>query len=251
MTSLRMDLAAGTYEVIVVDEGTGCMTEVTFTLTDRVTAAGVFIDNVTNISCPGEADGAVNFTVTEPDGFAGPATTEITNGNGEVFESGSLAAGEYCVVAKDANGCIAGQACFVIEEPTRINVEVGLTNKTAENNGSIDLTVSGGTPSYTFNWSDLSGNTQPEDRTDLAQGTYAVTVTDANGCSVVVDNLFIADFEACQVAAGTAIATNLATICLEDGDHSRFKCIITTRWRNDLWCFTSSRYSGCLRSLSF
>ena len=121
------------------------------------------------------------------------------------------------MVAKDANGCVAGQACFVIEEPTRINVEVGLTNKTAENNGSIDLTVSGGTPSYTFNWSDLSGNTQPEDRTDLAQGTFGVTVTDANGCSVVVDNLFIADFEACQVVAGTATATNLATICLENG----------------------------------
>ena len=207
-SATRMDLTSGTYEVVVVDEGTGCMTEVTFTLTDRVSEATVFIEGVTNISCPGETDGAVIFIVNETEGFASPATTQITDGNGNVFESGSLPAGEYCVVATDANGCVAGQGCFVIEEPTSINVEVALTNKTADTNGSIDLTVSGGTPNYSFDWSDLSGTTQPEDRADLTQGTYSVTVTDANGCSVVVENLFIADFEACEAVAGTAVATN-------------------------------------------
>jgi len=97
-------------------------------------------------------------------------------------------------------------------------VEVALTNKTVDANGSIDLTISGGTPNYNFNWSDLSGNTQPEDRIDLEGGTYSVTVTDANGCSVVVENLFIADFEACQAVAGTAVATNSSTICLDNGE---------------------------------
>ena len=50
-----------------------------------------------------------------------------------------------------------------------------------ENNGSIDLTVSGGIAPFTFVWSNGAGNI--EDLTDLAPGTYEVTVTDGTGCS--------------------------------------------------------------------
>ena len=48
-------------------------------------------------------------------------------------------------------------------------------------NGSVDLTVSGGTPGYSFNWTGGSSN---EDPTGLSAGIYFVTVTDANGCSL-------------------------------------------------------------------
>ena len=46
--------------------------------------------------------------------------------------------------------------------------------------GAIDISVSGGTPAYTYAWGD--GPTS-EDRTGLAPARYTVTVTDANGCT--------------------------------------------------------------------
>ena len=88
-------------------------------------------------------------------------------------------------MARDANGCVAGEACFVVEAPTSIEVDVAITED------EIDLTVSGGTPGYTFAWSDLTGANQPEDRTGLEEGTLSVTITDANGCSVIIDNLIV------------------------------------------------------------
>ncbi|WP_299117172.1 Ig-like domain-containing protein, partial [uncultured Winogradskyella sp.] len=53
-----------------------------------------------------------------------------------------------------------------------------------DNSGSIDITVSGGEPPYTYAWSNSSTN---EDITNSAAGTYTVTVTDVNGCSISDD----------------------------------------------------------------
>ena len=58
---------------------------------------------------------------------------------------------------------------------------------------NIDLTPMGGTPPYTYQWSD--GSTE-EDRTNLPNGTYDVAVTDANGC--VVNETFVVDFIGCE-----------------------------------------------------
>ena len=49
------------------------------------------------------------------------------------------------------------------------------------NDGSIDYTISGGSPGYSFAW-DNGGTT--EDIGTLTAGTYAVTVTDINGCTI-------------------------------------------------------------------
>ncbi|WP_294966102.1 gliding motility-associated C-terminal domain-containing protein, partial [uncultured Flavobacterium sp.] len=49
--------------------------------------------------------------------------------------------------------------------------------------GAINITASGGVVPYTYDWADITGTDNPEDRTGLAAGTYTVTVKDANGCS--------------------------------------------------------------------
>src|SRR5690606_14416151 len=52
-----------------------------------------------------------------------------------------------------------------------------------QNNGAIDLTVTGGQSPYTYTWSD-AGNSTTQDLTSLGAGSYSVTVTDDNNCTV-------------------------------------------------------------------
>ncbi len=60
-------------------------------------------------------------------------------------------------------------------------------------NGSIDITFEGGTPPYSFSW---SNGAVAEDPSGLAAGEYECTITDANGCV-----LAIGPFEVEQITA--------------------------------------------------
>jgi len=66
------------------------------------------------------------------------------------------------------------------------SISVSDASSSINNNGSIDLTVSGGYGFYQFNWS--SGDTT-EDVVGLASGTYSVTVVDQNGCSIILSGI--------------------------------------------------------------
>ena len=95
-----------------------------------------------------------------------------------------LAPGSNTVTVTDAGGC-TDAAAFTITEPDALNVTGNVLDVTITNgsDGSIDVSVSGGTGLYTYDWADLPGSNDPEDRTNLPAGDYTVTVTDANGCT--------------------------------------------------------------------
>ena len=75
--------------------------------------------------------------------------------------------------------------------PAALNLSLALTHVTCpgDADGAIDLTVSGGTAPYTYDWSNdglEAPDNDPQDLTGLTAGTYTVVVTAANGCTATI-----------------------------------------------------------------
>ncbi len=79
------------------------------------------------------------------------------------------------------NNCTSPQTLVTITQPAAISATTNITDATCLNNdGQIGITVSGGTPLYTYLWSNLANL---DIISGLNSGTYSLTVADANGCT--------------------------------------------------------------------
>ena len=196
----QLDLKAGTYTVVVTDAN-GCTQTDSYTLTepDVLTVSGVvkqYIGGI-QVSCNGANDGEIDTTV------AGGATDytyawSVTGGGTDISASTSadqldLKAGTYTVVVTDANGCTETDS-YTLTQPDALSLDSSQVDFNGFNvscfgalNGEIDLTVTGGTPVYTYEWSSSDGtgyDPTSQDQTDLSSGTYIVKVTDSNNCEI-------------------------------------------------------------------
>ncbi len=177
-TQNRTNLPAGTYNITVTDAN-GCSASSSATITQPAAALSVSLGSTTAVSCFGGNNGAVNVNVSggvTPYTFAwndGPTTQNRTN----------LTTGNYTIVVTDSNNCTATLTATVTQPATALNVSVSSTTNVScfnGNNGAINIGVTGGTTTYTYNW---GGGVTTQNRTNLTAGTYNVTVTDANSCS--------------------------------------------------------------------
>jgi|GEM_PF-5587030 len=173
----RNDLAAGSYEVSVSDINQCQVTAQV--IIEEPSALFIEPSEIRDASCSGMADGAISIIV---GGGTEPYDIQWSNGaSGLSIES--LAAGTYDVSISDANNCLTGSS-FTIGQPETLNIsDTQISSATCEGveNGSIDITISGGTPPYSYSWS--NGNTS-EDLSGVGAGTYNIVITDQNQCDV-------------------------------------------------------------------
>ena len=169
-------LSAGDYTVVVTDVN-GCQISQTINVVEPV-AALTTVESITNLTCFGANDGSIELLVT---GGTAPYTYNWNNGS-STEDIYAQAAGAYQVTITDANGCSI-QGNYSINTPDPLT-SIGTSQNISCNgltDGSINLTVTGGTEPYVYSWS--NGETT-EDLSNLAIGSYQVQVTDAQGCSI-------------------------------------------------------------------
>ena len=169
-------LTAGNYFVTVTDHNV-CTAGASFTVEQPAPLVPTVVG--TDVTCNGVANGTASASVT---GGTSPYTYLWNNFRRTSSISG-LAAGTYFVIITDANGCSTSDS-VIINQPTAIAVAMRTTNVTCfgTSTGAVSLSVTGGTPAYTFSW---SNGATTQSITALPAATYIVTVTDNHGCSVV------------------------------------------------------------------
>jgi len=169
-------LSAGTYTFTTQDSA-GCTGSITVTIT-QPNALRDSIAIITDASCFGSSNGSVKMGVI---GGTPPYTYNWSAGQSTGNFDSLLAEGHYVFTVADGNGCRGKADTFAIGSPGPFNIDTLATiEKCGKNNGSAQVTVTGGTPPYSYLWS----NNQTNDSIfNLSQGLYLCKITDAKNCA--------------------------------------------------------------------
>jgi len=166
-TSIRSSLPAGTYSVTVKDSSNAevVINNIVVTQPTQIVAN----QTVNNVTCFGAPNGSIQLA---PSGGTAPYTFSWSDGSTVQNRTG-LSSGNYSVTIMDSAGCTR-LVTMTLSQPSQIMIT---TQKEGRN---VVNTITGGTSPYTFLWSD---GVVTKDRTNIPDGTYSFTVTDANGCN--------------------------------------------------------------------
>jgi gliding motility-associated-like protein len=176
-TASATGLTAGLYTVSVTDAN-GCMISGSATINQPATEIAVGVTK-TDVRCSGGSDGTATA---QPVNGSAPYTYEWnTSPVQTTAEAAGLSVGTYTVTVTDASGCIK-TALVEITEPAGMTIEPATTPATCpeSSDGTITLTVTGGSQPYTFRWTD---EVTTQNRTDIGAGNYTVEVTDKDLCT--------------------------------------------------------------------
>jgi hypothetical protein len=167
-------LGIGTYTVTATDNAGA-----TATASAELTQPPVFeivSTSLTHVSCNGGSDGQIML-------FLNGGVPPYSGAVGDTYTLSNLQAGTYVVNITDANGCLITEE-YTITEPPLLNIEVTVIidpECTGEFSGLISVAGSGGAGMLVYAWSNGESS---ETIQNLEAGSYTVTVTDDNGCTV-------------------------------------------------------------------
>lgn len=164
---------------------------------------GGFADD--NLSCNGASDGTLEFNLVDGNfpytysweeetgtGLNGTGMSNSTNGQ---IVINNLPHGIYSITVTDASGSM-GIFLGQVFEPTPLLADFSFSDYNGygvscpdDNDGSITVSASGGTPGYDYLW--FNNETGPM-IDSLEGGNYTITITDTNGCTAVFNPLLVA-----------------------------------------------------------
>jgi len=180
-----VDLCAGEYTVVAMDEAQCIYTNfIELTQPDFISLSPV----VTLSACFNLDTASIELNIS---GGSAPYSVTWDNNLPGSIDQSNLEPGVYTVIIQDGNDCEIEQEFEIVEPDTlegslfspvlafpdfNISEYLGI-------NGSIDASIEGGSPSYSFVWSGEDGfSSFSQDITDLIAGEYCLTVTDSLGC---------------------------------------------------------------------
>ncbi|MBE8727599.1 T9SS type B sorting domain-containing protein [Flavobacterium hungaricum] len=180
-----------------VTDANGCTYQESYTVVPvtNITIAGQLVSNVT---CNGNANGAVRFTVAN---FGTAYTAALTAGTGALVQTGNtvdvtgLAPGNYTVTVTDnTTNCTAFATVTVTEPPVLTLNLVHNINANCNFGARVEVIASGGTPNYRYQFVPDGATPNPADYDTLASAVLDATITewdayviDANGCPMKLD----------------------------------------------------------------
>ena len=187
-TGLFTNLIAGTYYVRVQSDD--C--EVSSAMINITEPDELLIDtnntNIVNVTCNGANDGSITVNMLGGSGTYQYAISPNLDRFSDDNTFDELAPGDYTIIAQDSNGCFELIEA-TITEPEILEVTIASTPEicVGEEDGTIDLTIIGGTAPYSTR---LESETDfVQDRlsfTDLAAGDYIIFIEDAQGCDETI-----------------------------------------------------------------
>ncbi len=213
-------LTVGTYSIIVQDANfvsspSGCDVTTESLIIDEPEELIISNLSATEILCNADETSTITGTITGGTAnyevvLIGPGVNEVSSDNTGSINFTDLGAGTYTVQVSDTNIATGGSGCYVeqsitIDEPDQLTIS-GVTSAYPDPNespnfgvtefgatdGTIDITVEGGTLPYSFQWTvisggPISGSTTSEDLFNLPAGVYNVLATDDNGCTIEME----------------------------------------------------------------
>ncbi|MCH2043897.1 MAG: SprB repeat-containing protein, partial [Saprospiraceae bacterium] len=206
-----LNLAAGTYTIEIADATLACSVAQFVTVNEPTPVTlGIAITsdyNGEDISCNGASDGELTATAA---GGTAPYTYLWDDPLGQTTAIATgLAAGTYNVTMTDDNGCTA-TISQTLTEPNALVLTTAGTDASCNGgaDGTATATATNGTGAYTYLWDDVGAQTTAT-AINLAAGTYCVTVTDDNGCTIT---------DCITIGEPTALALTIAVISDYNGE---------------------------------
>ncbi len=174
-------LQAGTYEVKIFDKF-NCYTTVAFALVAAAEPVSIE-EEVLEPSC-GKQNGSIALTV----GGANPPYTFRWSNGATSATLADLGPGQYTVEVTDKNKCVWTKSfALAADSPMKISLLEQKQPTCKDNNdGVIEVAISGGVPPYNFDWDNKGSGSRVE---GLGAGMVKLKVTDGAGCEVLANYL--------------------------------------------------------------